>query len=612
MSVKPRLITRHRGLLIGLLLVAASLAAYGQVRHHGFTNFDDNQYVWQNRYVQHGFSLESLAWAFTALHADNWHPLTWLSHMLDYELFGLHAGGHHVSSLLLHLANMLLLLFVLKRMTGAFWQSAFVAALFGLHPLHVESVAWVSERKDVLSALFWMLTLWCYLRFVERRTLSRYLLTVGCFALGLMSKPMMVTLPFVLLLLDFYPLKRFSLPAAQDHAQARTSTALGLVVEKTPLFVLAGLSCATTFYAQKQAAVVFLAEIPFKARIANALVSYASYILKMFWPSPLAVPYPYRWSLPWWHVAAAGALLAVISLLAARLAEQRPYLAVGWLWYLGTLVPVIGLVQVGEQSMADRYTYLPLIGLFMIIAWGVPELLARWRHRNLCLAIAASLCVLALIPVTWRQAGYWKNTFTLFEHTLEVTSANFLPHYNLGLAYYEQGRTATAVEHYRQALRINPRSDRAHNNLGLALQQQGRLAEAAAHYRQALQINPDSDQALINLGLVLHQQGLVNDALEHYRQALRVNPQSDQAHYNLGLALGQQGQTEAAIGHYLEALKINPNFAEAHNNLGNAFFRTGNITAAIDHFRAAIQIRPGYVTARSNLDAVLKLQARHP
>jgi len=601
------LIVKHRDILVCLFLVMATLAVYWPVQNYDFVNFDDNKYIYENRYVQEGLTLESITWAFTTVHMSNWHPLTWLSHMLDYQFFGMNPGWHHLTNLLLHTANTLLLFLVFRKMTGSSWQSGFTAALFALHPLHVESVAWVSERKDVLSTFFWMLSMWSYIRYVQRPRIDNYLLVLLFFILGLMAKPMLVTLPFVLLLLDFYPLNRFQFQPPNGGADAQQrSIALRLFLEKIPLFVLAAMSSAMTFYAQNHGgAVVSLEDIPIQARMANALISYVYYIFKMIYPSKLAVLYPHPEILPWWRISGACLLLLSISFSAIRVIKQSPYFAVGWLWYLGTLVPVIGLVQVGNQSMADRYTYVPLIGIFIIIAWGVPELLAQWRYRKVWLAASATAVLAILTATTWKQVGAWENSLTLFERTLKITSNNYLPHNNLGVALDEQGRTAEAIAHYLQALRIKPDYVDAYYNLGNALGKQGRTAEAIAHYLRALRINPDYVGAHYNLGNALGKQGRTAEAIAHYLEALRINPDFEDAHYNLGNALGKQGRTAEAIEHYLQALRIRPDFEKAHNNLGIALGEQGRTAEAIEHFFQALRIKPDFEDAHFNLAVAL-------
>ena len=437
---------KHRGTIIYPLLIAVTLAAFWQVRDHEFVHYDDDKYVMENPHVPTGLTRESIKWAFTATHASNWHPLTWLSHMLDCQLYGLNPRGHHVSSLLFHAANTVLLFLVLRRMTGALWKSAFVAALFAIHPLHVESVAWVAERKDVLSTLFWMLTMLAYLRYVEKPTIQRYLPVLMLFALGLMAKPMLVTLPFVLLLMDYWPLGR--LDNGLSVTRDRLKRYWGLVREKLPLFALTAISCVVTFLVQRHGgAMPDLEWLPLDVRIANALVSYAKYIGKMLLPRHLAVLYPYpSGTLPLWQLAGAVFLLMYVSVMVFRSRQRYPYLAVGWAWYVGTLVPTIGIVQVGKQALADRYTYVPLIGLFIIIAWGVPDLVARWcvvsswRRRRILLAVSATASILALMTCTWFQVGRWRDRISLYTHALRVTSNNATIHNNLGNALLAEGK----------------------------------------------------------------------------------------------------------------------------------------------------------------------------
>nr|MBC8360831.1 tetratricopeptide repeat protein [Candidatus Desulfatibia profunda] len=485
---KHRIVNIRYDFLVCLFLVIAILAVYWQVRNYSFVNYDDSQYVTQNHNVQAGLTLESITWSFTAVQASNWHPLTWISHMLDCQLYGMNPGRHHLTNVLLHILNSLLLFLVFMRMTGKLWQSGFVAALFALHPLHVESVAWISERKDVLSTFFWMLSLWGYLRYVERPGVCRYLLLLFLFILGLMTKPMLVTLPFVLLLLDYWPLNRFQSGSSGDgnHSIQRPFD-FGLVWEKIPLFLLSAVSSVTTYIVQKSGgAVNSLAAIPFHDRIANAIVSYVSYIGKMIWPNNLAVFYPYQKSILLWKVAGAGLLLVVVPVVIFRMVRTKPYFAVGWLWYIGTLVPVIGLVQVGAQGMADRYTYVPLIGIFVIIAWGVPDFMPKWRYRRIGFTVTIA-AILAIMMITTRlQIRYWSNSVTLFEHALEVTVDNCIVHAKLGEALAGQGKIDAAVRHYHEALRIKPDFVAALLNLGVALKEKGELNEAINQFMASL------------------------------------------------------------------------------------------------------------------------------
>ena len=636
-------------IFICLFLIGATLAVFWALKNNEFVNLDDNVYVTENLYVQAGLTFKGLSWAFTTTHASNWHPLTWLSHMLDCQLFGLKPTGHHLTSLLLHIVNTLLLFLVLRRMTGALWRSSFVAALFALHPLHVESVAWVAERKDVLSTFFWMLTMWTYIRYVERPRLDRYLLVLVSFVPGLMAKPMLVTLPFVLLLQDYWPLGRFQFnppsPPFRKGGHRRPEPAwyptcspselsvsretagkgpdfgagrwggfesiypLRLVLEKVPFFALSAVSSFLTFYAQKSGgAVVPLELFPIENRIATALVSYVGYIGKMIWPHHLAVFYPYSGMLPAWQVAGAGLLLVWACVLVIRYARSRPYLLVGWLWYLGTLVPVIGLVQVGSQAMADRYTYVPLIGLFIMMAMGIPDLLAGWRYRRIVLGISGGLLLLIFMIVTWRQAGHWYNSITLFEHALDVTANNSIIHNSLGFVLAEKGKDEEASAHYTEALRFKPNYAEAHNNLGVVLGRQGNIREAIAHYTDALRFKPNFADAHYNLGFTLGREGNIKEAIAHYREALRIKPDYADAHNNLGVALVRQGNFKEAIAHFTEALRIKPDYTEVYCNLGNALSEQGRIEEAITHYTKALQIKPDYVGAHYNLGNALVRQ----
>lgn len=511
--------------LICLCLCLATLAVYWHVLDHGFISYDDDKYVTKNANIQKGLTLESIRWSFTTMSVSNWHPLTWISHIIDYQFFGLDPGGHHLTSLLLHIANTLILLFVFKRMTHMLWPSVFVAGLFALHPLHVESVAWVAERKDVLSTFFCLLTLWGYTRYVERPEVNRYLLPLVFFALGLMAKPMLVTVPFVLLLLDYWPLQRFRFGQSGNGR---------LILEKSPFFVLSAASCVVTYIAQKSGGAVISSEVyPFTLRVANALVSYIGYIGKMLWPSKLALLYPHPLALSWWQIAGASLLLIAISLLAIKNASRRPYFIVGWLWYLGMLVPVIGLVQVGAQAMADRYTYMPLVGIFVIIAWGTPDMVAAWRFKTPGLAIIAGTILFVLTTVTFFQVGYWRDSITLFEHTLNVTEKNYIIHNNLGVELKNNGRVGEAIRHYEASLSINADGYAdAHNNYANIIAGQGRLAEAIGHYSEALRINPGNAEVHNNLGVALFRNGNVEDAMFHFNEAIRLRPDLAEAHHN--------------------------------------------------------------------------------
>jgi tetratricopeptide (TPR) repeat protein len=600
-----------------LFLVVATLATYGDLRNHQFISYDDNGYVTDNPQVQAGLTFKGLSWAFTTMHKSNWHPLTWLSHMLDCQLFGLNPGGQHLTNLLFHIANSLLLFLWLQRLTRTLGCSFLVAALFALHPMHVESVAWVAERKDVLSTFFWLLTMWAYVWYVERPGLGRYMLIPVCFSLGLMAKPMLVTLPFVLLLVDYWPLGRLSLKkgpaaAAVSPKPGPRVTIKRLVWEKSPLFVISALSSVVTFYAQSAAgAITTLHALPISARLTNAMVAYVSYMGKMFWPVHLAVLYPFpRHNLPIWQALAAGLALAVLTFLAFRQARRHPYLPVGWLWYLGTLLPVIGLVQVGAQAMADRYTYVPFIGLFMVVAWGTADLAALWRAPRFLLPVGAGVVLAALMVCTWMQVSYWRDSIRLYEHTLQVTRNNPIIHNNLGADLDAEGKVDQAIGHYAEALRLDPDYPEAHNNLGLALAEQGQLDKAIAHYAEALRLKPDYAEAHNNLGLALVKQGQLDQAIGHYTEALRLKPDYANAHNNLGFALAAQGQLDQAIAQYTEALRLDPDYANAHNNLGLALAEQGQLDQAIAHYSAALRLKPDLAETHNNLGVALAKQGK--
>lgn len=584
-------------LLIYVVLALATAGAYWQVCGHEFVSLDDTVYVVKNEHVLSGLTPQSFIWAFTATHSGNWHPLTWLSHMLDCQLFGLNPLWHHLTNLFFHIANTLLLFGVLKRMTGTVWRSAFVAAAFALHPLHVESVAWVSERKDVLSTFFWLLTMWAYVRYAERPSFAKYVLIVVLFALGLMAKQMLVTLPFVLLLLDYWPLGRLRLGQLEDGDTGTSGESgivdaqkamLHLIREKVPLFVLTAIFCVVVYLAQ-QSWGAFGARIGLVVRMTNAVGSYSKYIGMMLWPSKLAAFYPYPEEIRIGLLAASAIFLVFVSVAVILAVRSRSYLSVGWLWYFGTLVPVIGLVQVGGHAMADRYTYVPLIGLFIMITWGVADLVRGVRYHKIALSVAGVTVLLAWGICTWFQVGYWRNSTTLFEHALAVTKNNYLAHQGLGLSLLKQGKVSQAIEHYREALRIEPGLEDAIANLGSALIWKGQVDAAIRHYREFLRHRPTAHRTHKNLGdaLILREKIRthngswatpmtkvdIDEAVEHYRQALEFKPNYFEAHYNLAEALVKQGKLEAAIKHYREALRINPENSKVQQALKAALAR---------------------------------------
>ena len=704
--------------------------------NNNFVNYDDIAYVTENIHVQPGLTWEGIQWAFRSSTAGNWHPLTWLSHMLDCQLYGLHPWGHHLTSVLLHTANTLLLFVILRSMTGlrrgdpqqpndlpprnanktanaaaaatalqtgTTWRSLFVAALFGLHPLHVQSVAWVAERKDVLNTFFMMLTLWAYARYAQGVTGDQpssrfgtagkwqvtrtkatadapgpsqvtghpslfYGLALVFFALGLMSKPMLVTLPCVLLLLDYWPLKRVAGNAWPAFAQklrhgrrvtsgptdespvtlnSQPSTLNQLVVEKIPFILLSVIACVVTFMVQKSGgAVTTLERLSFLARMENALVSYVLYLGKMFWPENLAILYPHPGEWPVWAVLLSSLMLLGISILVVALRRQRPYLAIGWFWFTGTLVPVIGLVQVGEQSMADRYMYVPMIGVLILVAWGLHESIGRHRYGMVVLSAAATASAVLCVLITRQQIGYWKDSETLFRHEIAVAGDTPTAHYKLGVALNEKGNLDEAYRHFQEVLKLTPHNFHAlyalgiissskgqldeaislfqevieqkpdyadaHYRLGVALGKKGRLDEAISQYQEALRLNPNYFDAHISLGAAFGRKGQLDEAISQFQEALKLDPKNIGALYNMGTAFNGKGQLDEAIASFQKVLELKPDYADAHNNLGLAFSRKGQLDEAINQFQEALRLDPNHIKARNNLAATLKIKGAPP
>ncbi|MGO9021952.1 MAG: tetratricopeptide repeat protein [Syntrophobacteraceae bacterium] len=743
------LIRKKQILAIYLFLTLITLIAFWQVSHCDFISYDDPKYVTENIHIRQGITIQAIRWAFTTVYASNWHPLTWMSHMLDVQLFGLNPHGHHLINLLFHISNSLLLFFVFHRITKAPWKSAFVAALFALHPLHVESVAWVAERKDVLAAFFWMLTMAAYIHYVERRTedkrqrtddgrqrtedgrrrtedgrrrtedgekwtgifhspssVLRYLAVLTFYALGLMAKPMLVTLPFVLLLLDYWPLQRFEQktsaegirtevskqgagsgeqgarsetqnpkleqkprsankrksgkrstdqgivsssvlrpaasqkigrelgthkivprleastsgqnvkpgpersegpafyarsersPRTRNAVRVPSSVVRPLLWEKLPLFALAALSCIVTFIAQQKGGAVKSIQIFTPGvRIANALVSYILYIRKMIWPADLAFFYPHPRSLPLWQVLGAALLLIAVTSIVIRKAKRYPFLPVGWLWFTGTLVPVIGVVQVGGQAMADRYTYIPLIGLFSMAAWGIPALFENWRYRKEALFTMWVLALPCLFVVTWAQLGYWRNSIALCDHTLKVTDHNDTVHTCRGTTYAKLGNYRQAIEDYDKAIQINPAYALAYLNRGVAYGHIDNQRQAISDFDRAIEINPVDADEYFSRGIAYVKLGNQGQAVLDFDRAIQINPEYALAYINRGIAYVKLGNYRQAIGDYDKALVINPENALAYLNRGVAYNQIDNQEQAISDFDKAIEINPGYADA---------------
>jgi protein O-mannosyl-transferase len=604
-------------------LIAINVAVYAPVRHHDFVSWDDPYYVTENANVAAGLTWRGVVWAVTTGEEFYWHPLTWLSHMVDVELFGLNGGLHHLTNVIIHIAATIVLFSLLRRATGFTGRSAFVAALFAVHPLHVESVAWIAERKDVLSGLFWMLALSAYAGYVRKPGRARYIALVLFFAAGLMSKPMVVTLPFVLLLFDVWPLRRVT------PASFSVSAWLPLVREKLPLFALALAASAVTVVNQFGAgAVRGLNRIPLEDRVANALNSYSAYIGKMLFPTGLAAYYPYPESVSlWWMASFLG--LAAATFFVLRVARRHPYLPVGWFWYLGTLVPVIGLLQVGNQAMADRFTYIPLVGLFVMVAWGVPALAARLPHRGVLLPTAAAALILASAAAARAQVGYWQDSLTLWTRVAEVAPGDERAHGNLGIVFEKLGRTNDAIYHYSEAARRAPESSAdLHHRIGGLLVREDRLDEAIERFAVAARIKPDAAALYASLGAALERRGRLDEAVAAFSEAVRLQPGSVLAHFNLGVALEKSGRTAEAIAHYSDALRIEPAFAAGHVNLAVSLANTGRVDEAVRSCLEGLRLEPGHAdwhyklavmydmkgetgSAVQHLEAALRLNANH-
>ena len=572
--------------IICIALVVLAFLAFAPCLLNDFVNYDDPEYVLENEHVQAGLTWRGMAWSLTASRAANWHPLTWWSHMLDCQVYGLRPWGHHASSMVLHALNGVLLFLLLRRLTGGVWCSAFVAAVFAVHPLRVESVAWVSERKDVLSGTFWLLSIAAYARYVERPCLRRYALVALALALGLMAKPMLVTLPCVLLLLDWWPLKRLA-----PGGGAGGSSVGRLLVEKLPLLAVCALSAVVTVTAQRAGgALSSIESFPLPWRVANAALSYVVYLRQSAWPAGLAALYPHpgpALSTGW--ATAACAVLLGITVYAVRQARSRPYLAVGWLWYLGALVPVIGLVQVGGQAHADRYTYMPQVGLLIAVTWAAADLAGRWRVRRGALAAAAGTLLVLLASGTWRQCGYWRNSITLFTRALSCTSRNAVAHGNLGEALDRAGRSAEALEQFSKARAIDPRNPDVHYNWGNALLRMGRVGEAIERYETALTLQArQRDEIYSNLGTAFEREGDLVQAAECFRRALAINPGHAMTHFNLGVALAGQGKHAEAVAALEEAVRLDPADPDARFNLGVVLRATGQHARAVEQLRAAL------------------------
>lgn len=605
-----------RNAIVCLLLALATLALYNPVTHDPFVNYDDDRYVTENSHIRQGLTGETIAWALTSTEQANWHPLTWVSHAVDYSLFHLNPAGHHFTSILLHIVNVALLYLLLIWGTRRLGSSFFVAALFALHPINVESVAWVAERKNVLCTLFFLLTLWAYGWYIQKPGWKRYLAVFGLFAAGLASKPMVITLPFILLLLDYWPLQRVD---ASSMSGRPSSAALGarfrsqptfvwsrLVLEKLPLLVLSAASAVVTVVAQQAGGSIrTTAEFSFGVRITNAIYAYAMYLWKMLWPARLAPLYPHPGdSLAMWRVLVAGLVLLVITIFVWRFRSRR-YLLVGWLWFLGTLVPVIGLVQVGEAAMADRYAYIPLIGIFAMIAFGVEDWARQARFRH-WLAAPAVAVLIALAFATHRQIGYWRSNYDLWSHAVAVTSNNFVAEDNLGGALILQDKEEEALPHFEAAARINPGDPMSHSNLGTYFQNHGQMRQAIEQYEAAVNLTSDAGFLTLtyaNLGAAQLASGEQEHAAKSFEQSLRYNPNQFNAWLGLGMLAQTQGKMDEAITDLSHSVEVQPT-ARGYYELGHTLALTGRTADAVEAYQQALKVDPEFVEAQEGLNAL--------
>jgi protein O-mannosyl-transferase len=624
--------------LIAALLALVTIGLYWPATRCDFINYDDPFFVAENPHVRSGFTWEGVKWAFSNTEqAAFWAPMMWLSHLLAFQLFGLNPWGHHLINVLLHAANTVLVFLLLWQMTalrpdkgvaaaapqaGALWRSVLVAALFGLHPLHVESVAWVAERKDVLSTFFGLLSLLFYVRYAQnkeklnpRHSAINYPLALLFFAFGLMSKTMLVTWPFVMLLLDYWPLGRVTsdvwrvtrlrIPVPQ------LSSLNHLLLEKVPFFGLAAVMSVVTYVVQKQTGILAPVEtLPLGARCGNALISYCRYLEMLFWPTNLAIVYPHPGYWPMEQVVLAGGVLLGITVFFILKRRRYPFLLTGWLWFCGTLVPVIQLVQTGSHAMADRYTYIPSLGVFILAVWGAYELTRRWRYQVMVLSVAGCAVIVLCLRLTRQQLGYWQDSETIFRHAIAVTENNYIAHHSLGFTLGKNGRTDEAIGEFQEAIRLKPDFAKAHDNLGTTLLGKGQINEAINEFQEAIHLAPDDADAHNNLGNALLKENQIDEAIDQYQEAIRLKPDLIEAHYDLGNALGKKGQTAGAISQYQEAIRLKPDYAEAHNNLGTALGMEGQTAAAISQYQEAIRLKPDFAEARNNLGTALGMKGQ--
>lgn len=592
-------------IFICILLLITTFFIYSQTIHNGFLSFDDNLYVTENPIVKKGLSYDNIVRAFNFTKKGDltyWHPLSLLSHMIDIQLFGLNPAGHHFSNIIIHTLNTVLLFLLFSSMTRKLWQSAFLATLFALHPINVDTVAWIAERKNLLSTFFWLLTMFAYFYYSKKPGLLRYIPVFLFMLTGLFCKPMLVTLPCILLLMDFWPLERL-----KRFPNIRFKDNLHLIYEKLPLFGLSifwsQISSLSMQYLELE---IPLDQNPMKIRIANAILSYVKYIQNMFWPYDLSIYYPYPQSMPpLWQIILAFSLLSILSILILKMMKTKPWLTFGWLWYVGTLVPVLGLVQNGLwPEIADRWAYVPMIGLFIIISWSIPELLNKWHIKKQAITIIAIFFIIAMTITTWYQIKYWSSSLKLFSHAIQVTRNNPVSQYNLANEFQKLKNYSKAIEHYNKALQLKPDAAYIHNNLGAVFIEEGKLEKAFYHISKALEIDSEFMGAHINMGNLLNKSGQPQEAIQHYIKVLNDNPNAEKVHYNLGLAFEKIGQHNEATKQYQLELKNNPNDAETTNSLGNIFLKLGNTQEAIRYFSITLSLDPNFYRALISLGGI--------
>ena len=595
-------------LIVYVVLIVSTLAVFWQLSHYNFISLDDNVYVTENSYIQSGITLDGIRWAFTTTHAEFWHPLTWLSLMFDYQLYGLNAGGYHLTNIILHIMSTLLLFWLFNRITGAIWRSAFIAGLFALHPLHVESVAWIAERKDVLSTFFWMLTLCLYAYYTEKPDTKKYLLVLLSFVCGLMSKTMVVTLPVVMILLDYWPLNRFQSPGRTDIARLSDQNfsenkildfiPLWQLREKFVFFLFSAVFSIVTLYAQYNPTAQ---RYPLGPRIANAPVAFMTYMEKTFWPHDLTVLYPFSTQIPIWKVWGSFVLLFVLSAIIIEAAKRLPYFFVGWFWFVITLLPVIGIVQIGGgHTVADRYTYIPLIGIFIIVAWGIPSLIKNEAIRKNIL-MPTGIVILAILSVlTWYQCGYWANSIKLFDRTLRLTENNYFAHSAFGLALFDEGKTQEAMDHYNQALSINSEYAGVYSNRGNAYAKLGQYQRAIEDYNEAIRLMPKYAPAYVNRGLSYARLSRLDQAIDDYNEAIRLKPTYIEAYNARGNAYARMGNDQLAIEDFNMIIRLKPDYVKAYNNRGTVYTKLNQPLKAIEDYNKAINLKPDFAEAYYN------------